>query len=89
MLRLINQLLEFRRMQNNKLSLALEETDIVNFVYNLCQSFHDTADQKHIALTFVPAMKNYTMFIDRGFIDKAVYNLLSNAFKYTPKGGSV
>lgn len=89
MLRLINQLLEFRRMQNNKLSLALEETDIVSFVYNLCQSFHDTADQKHIALTFVPAMKNYTMFIDRGFIDKAVYNLLSNAFKYTPKGGSV
>lgn len=89
MLRLINQLLEFRRMQNNKLSLALEETDIINFVYNICQGFHDTAEQKRIALSFIPAIKSYTMFIDRGFIDKAVYNLLSNAFKYTPSGGSV
>lgn len=89
MLHLINQLLEFRRMQNNKLSLALEETDVVSFVYNICQTFHDTADQQGISLSFVPSQKSYTMFIDRGFIDKAVYNLLSNAFKYTPKGGSV
>ena len=89
LLRLINQLLEFRRMQNNKLSLALEETDVVSFVYNICQTFHDTAEQQGIALSFVPAMKSHTMFIDRGFIDKAVYNLLSNAFKYTPRGGSV
>lgn len=89
MLRLINQLLEFRRMQNNKLSLSLEETDIVAFVYNICQGFHDTAEQKRIALSFVPAMKSHTLFTDRGFIDKSVYNLLSNAFKYTPSGGSV
>ena len=89
LLRLINQLLEFRRMQNNKLQLSLEETDVVSFVYNICQTFHDTAEQQKIALSFVPSMKSYTMFLDRGFVDKAVYNLLSNAFKYTPKGGSV
>ena len=89
LMRLINQLLEFRRMQNNKLSLSLEDTDIVAFVRELCQGFHDAAEQKHIALTFVPSVKSLNVFIDRGFIDKAVYNLLSNAFKYTPGGGSV
>ena len=89
MLRLINQLLEFRRMQNNKLSLSLEEVDIVAFVHNLCQGFHDAAEQKRIALSFLPSMKKYNMFIDCGFIDKAVYNLLSNAFKYTPTNGSI
>ena len=89
LLRLINQLLEFRRMQNNKLQLALEETDIVSFVYNITQTFHDTADQQRIALSFVPAMKSLNIYADRGFVDKAVYNLLSNAFKYTPAGGSV
>ena len=89
MLRLINQLLEFRRMQNNKLSLSLEETDVVSFCYNIGQSFHDTAERQHIAFSFVPTVKSYVTYIDRGFIDKAVYNLLSNAFKYTPRGGSI
>lgn len=89
MLRLINQLLEFRRMQNNKLSLSLELTDIVAFVYNLCSGFTEAATQKHITLTFLPSVKSLDMYIDRGFVDKAVYNLLSNAFKYTPPGGSV
>ena len=89
LMRLVNQLLEFRRMQNNKLSLSLEETDLISFVHNICQGFHDTAEQRRISLTFTPSVKELTTFIDRGFIDKAVYNLLSNAFKYTPKGGSV
>ncbi len=88
MLRLINQLLEFRRMQNNRLSLSLEKTEIVAFVYNIVQTFHDAAEQ-NVTLTFTPSMKSLDVYIDRGFIDKAVYNLLSNAFKYTPKGGSV
>lgn len=89
MLRLVNQLLEFRRMQNNMLSLSLEDTDIVAFVYNLCSGFADAAAQKRIALSFLPSVKSLNMYIDRGFIDKAVYNLLSNAFKYTPEGGNV
>lgn len=89
MLRLINQLLEFRRMQNNKLSLSLEKTDIITFLYNLSQSFRDAVEEKNIVLTFLPSRKTWPVFIDRGFVDKAVYNLLSNAFKYTPEGGSI
>lgn len=89
MLRLVNQLLEFRRMQNNKLSLALQETDIVQFVYNIYMGFHDIADNRQISYTFIPFEHSYTLFVDRGHVDKMVYNLLSNAFKYTPEQGSV
>lgn len=46
MLRLINQLLEFRKMQNNKLALSLEETDIIAFLYEIYLSFQDTAESK-------------------------------------------
>lgn len=89
MLRLVNQLLEFRRMQNNRLSLSLEETDIISFCHNIGQIFHDTAENRHIIFSFTPTVKSHVMYIDRGFIDKTLYNLLSNAFKYTPEGGSI
>lgn len=89
MLRLINQLLEFRRMQNNKLSLALQETDIVALLHNIWISFHDTAENANIDYRFLRQHKSLDVFVDRGFVDKIFYNLLSNAFKYTPAGGSI
>ena len=89
MMRLINQLLTFRKMQNNKLSLQLEETDIVAFVRDIYLNFTDIAENKQVDYTFLPSVKSFTMFIDRQHVDKMVYNLLSNAFKYTPQKGSV
>lgn len=89
MLRLINQLLEFRKMQNNKLSLMLEETDVMVFFYDIYRSFKETADDKQIDFHFAPSTSSYKMFVDQSKLDKIVYNLLSNALKYTPKGGKV
>lgn len=89
MIRLVNQLLEFRRMQDNKLSLALQETDIVAFLRDIYMNFHDIAENRHISYTFGTTDRTRMVYVDRGHIDKIVYNLLSNAFKYTPKGGSV
>ncbi|MBR1548397.1 MAG: response regulator, partial [Prevotella sp.] len=89
MLRLINQLLEFRKMQNGKLRLALEDTDIVAFVKDIYLDFNDMADAKRISYTFLPNVKSYVMPIDRQHVDKIVYNMLSNAMKYTPSKGSV
>lgn len=89
MLRLINQLLEFRKMQNNKLALSLEETDVVAFLYEIFLSFKDAAESKKMDFRFVPSAGSYTMFIDKGNLDKVSYNLLSNALKYTPSGGKV
>lgn len=89
MLRLVNQLLEFRKMQNNKLALSLEETDVMAFLYEIFLSFKDVAEQKNMDFRFQPSVASYKMFIDKGNLDKVVYNLLSNAFKYTPSNGTV
>lgn len=89
MLRLINQLLEFRKMQNNKLALSLEETDVIAFLYEIFLSFKDTSESKNIDFSFEPSQPAYKMFIDKGNLDKVTYNLLSNAFKYTPSNGKI
>ena len=89
MLRLINQLLEFRKMQNKKLALSLEETDVIAFLYEIYLSFKDAAESKKMDFRFIPSAASYKMFIDKGNLDKVIYNLLSNAFKYTPSGGKV
>lgn len=89
MLRLINQLLEFRKMQNNKLALSLQETDVIAFLYEIFLSFEDVSEQKKIKFRFIPSVPSYTMFIDKGNLDKVIYNLLSNAFKYTPSKGKI
>lgn len=89
MSRLVNQLLEFRRMQNNKLSLSLQETDIVGMLRDIYTNFHDVAEIRHISYTFSTSEKLLMVYVDREHIDKIMYNLLSNAFKYTPFHGSI
>ncbi|MDO4163390.1 MAG: two-component regulator propeller domain-containing protein [Bacteroides sp.] len=89
LLRLVNQLLEFRKMQNNKLSLSLEDADVVSFLYDIFSNFKDAAESKNMDFRFVSSVSSYHMFIDKGCIDKVSYNLLSNAFKYTPAGGKI
>ena len=89
MLRLIDQLLEFRKMQAGKLKLSLQETDSVMFVKGICRMFDDAAESKEIAYSFESSEPAHAMFLDQQMIDKVVFNLLSNAFKYTPAKGSI
>ena len=89
MVRLVNQLLEFRRMQEGKLSLSLQETEVVGFLRDRYMHFRDVAESRHISYSFIPSEKSCMVYIDRGFLDKVMYNLLSNAFKYTPSGRSI
>lgn len=89
MLRLIDQLLEFRKMQAGKLKLSLQETDAVMFVKGICRMFDDAAESKEIAYSFESSEPSRAMFLDQQMIDKVVFNLLSNAFKYTPAKGSI
>lgn len=89
MLRLIDQLLEFRKMQAGKLKLSLQETDAVMFVKGICRMFDDAAESKEIAYRFESSEPSRALFLDQQMIDKVVFNLLSNAFKYTPAKGSI
>lgn len=89
LMRLINQLLEFRKMQNGKLSVRLEPTDVVTLLYNIGQDFYQQREAHHINYQFQRNQRSFTMQTDRGHLDKIAYNLLSNAFKYTPDGGTI
>ena len=89
MLRLVNELLEFRKIQNEQLRLSLEETDIVGFLRNIFLTFHETAENRKISYLFTTPTREYKMFIDRNYVDKMAYNLLSNAFKYTTSKKSI
>lgn len=89
MLRLIDQLLEFRKMQAGKLKLSLQETDGVMFVQGICKMFDDAAESKQIDFKFESQLPAYLMYLDQQKMDKVVFNLLSNAFKYTHAKGTV
>ncbi|TGX83316.1 hybrid sensor histidine kinase/response regulator [Palleniella muris] len=89
MRRLTDQLLLFRKMQAGKLSVAVQPTDLPQFLKNIFLTFHEVAEQRKITAEFLPQSRHFHVPVDHDYIDKAVYNLLSNAFKYTPSGGIV
>lgn len=89
MLRLINELLEFRKAEKGKLTLSLENTDIIALLKGYAETFKDAAAGRNMIYSFRPEVPSYVMPVDREKLDKIVYNLLSNAFKYTPAGGRV
>lgn len=89
MLRLIDQLLEFRKMQAGKQKLSLQETDVVMFVQGICKMFDDAAESKQIDFKFESQLPAYLMYLDQQKMDKVVFNLLSNAFKYTHAKGTI
>lgn len=89
MLRLINQILDFRKIQNGKMKLLVEETDIPSFIENVMSNFREIAIRKNIDFNISINEKSFYAWVDRDKLDKIIFNLLSNAFKYTPSGGIV
>ena len=87
LLRLIDQLLEFRRLQNDKMELNLEPTHPDSFFYDIYTTFKEMAEKKNIEFLFEPSNCKMQLLLDRSKMDKVAYNLLSNAFKHTPSGG--
>jgi signal transduction histidine kinase/ligand-binding sensor domain-containing protein/AraC-like DNA-binding protein len=88
-LRLVNQLMDMRKVDEGKMQLHFLETDIVYFIRDIMQSFDDMAVSRNIDLTLEPARTVENLWIDQGNFDKIVFNLLSNAFKHTPDGGKI
>jgi len=84
LLKLINQLLEFRQIEENKTQLNVVKTDLVIFVHEIFDYFIDVARQKNINYVFVTIQDHLPLSFDAEKIDKAIFNLISNAFKFTP-----
>ena len=89
LLRLIDQLLEFRKLQNKGLMLELSRMEAVAFFYDIYQSFQELAEKKKIKFLFETNLPQKEMLLDTNKWDKIGYNLLSNAMKYTPDNGII
>lgn len=89
LLNLVNQLLDFRKMEEHELKLQLSKGEFVSFLKEVCESFRDLSERKNINFTFTSHITQLHTRFDRDKIERILFNLLSNAFKFTMTGGDV
>lgn len=88
LLNLVNQILDFRKIEQNSGKLTLTQVEVVEFVENICRSFQLLGNSK-IQLLFESTFSKLVMAFDVDKVGKIINNLLSNSYKFTPDGGSV
>ncbi|HEY3405572.1 MAG TPA: two-component regulator propeller domain-containing protein, partial [Ohtaekwangia sp.] len=89
LLNLVNQLLDFRKMEVQEIRFHPSEGDVIKFIREVVYSFSDLSEKKDIALDFRSSMSSLETIFDQDKLEKILFNLLSNAFKFTPEHGSV
>jgi len=89
LLNLVNQLLDFRKLEEHELRLNCTEGDIVSFIKETAESFRDIAERKQIRFTLKTEPDSFYTAFDRDKIERVLFNLLGNAFKFTGKEGRV
>nr|WP_262915858.1 hybrid sensor histidine kinase/response regulator transcription factor [Chitinophaga filiformis] len=89
LLNMVNQLLDFRKLEEQELKLNLTEGDIVSFTGEVVELFKDISDRRHINFSFTSTLGSFYTRFDRDKIERILFNLLSNAFKFTPRGGQI
>ena len=89
LLRLINQLLDYRKAEDKKFVLRASKTNILDFSKSIIADFEQEAKKRNIDFTLTTNNPELDVYIDRNLIDKVYFNLLSNAFKFTPEKGKI
>lgn len=89
MLTLINQLLDFRKIVKNKMELKISRVDLVPLVEDALDDFREMASERRIELLFTLSHRSVLVWVDIERMESVVYNLLSNALKFTPNGGRI
>jgi CheY-like chemotaxis protein/AraC-like DNA-binding protein len=87
--RIVNQLLELQKIENTQLRLKARELDLVKFLKEIVALFEETANDRNIQLSFEPNFDELMVWIDPEKMDKIMFNLLSNAFKFTMANGLI
>lgn len=88
-LKMVNELLDFRKIDFNKMKLHIARVDMVKTVKEIAQSFTDIATKKHIDLRVKANAKNIWTPLDIQLFDKVLFNILANAFKFTKDYGFI
>lgn len=89
LLRLVNQLLDFRKVEDRKFILRVSKTNLTSFSQNIVRDFEREARKRNIDFEFVSNDHTLYVYLDRNLMDKVYFNLLSNAFKFTPDNGKI
>lgn len=89
LLNLVNQLLDFRKLEVQEIKFNPSEGDIINFIKEAVYSFSDLSEKKAIQLKFNASVESLIAIFDQDKLEKILFNLLSNAFKFTPEHGAV
>lgn len=89
LLRLVNQLMDLRQVEFGKIRLHVSEQDVVAFCNEIILSFSAIAQKRNIDCRFITQHRSYLVWFDADILEKVLFNLLSNAFKFTLDGGSI
>ncbi len=89
LLRLVNQLMDFRKIEQNKMKLRASKNNLSHFVTDIADSFREMAKKKNITLQVYSRVNELPVWFDVNMMDKVMFNLLSNAFKFTKEEGFV
>jgi signal transduction histidine kinase/DNA-binding response OmpR family regulator len=89
LLRLVDQLLELRKVDSGKMELNRQQHDLVSFIKDIVNDFQVKAKSQQIDLQFICPFKTLPFVFDAEKLDKVFFNIISNAFKYTPDGGAI
>ncbi|MGV3703783.1 MAG: hybrid sensor histidine kinase/response regulator transcription factor [Arcticibacter sp.] len=89
LMNLVNQLLDFRKMEEQELKLQLRPGEIISFIRDAADSFGDVASRKKISFEFTSDIASANVLFDHDKVERILFNLLSNAFKFTQEGGVI
>lgn len=89
LLKLVNELLDFRKAEKGHMRIYCEKQDIVSFCFDIFESFKGIAAEKNIEYKFVLNSNAIHVYFDKNQMEKVIFNLLSNAFKFTRKNGKI
>jgi signal transduction histidine kinase len=89
LLRMVNQLIDFRKIEYDKMKIKATKNNIVTFTKDIVDSFKNIADKRNIDLKLASSEKEIKVWFDMNMLDKVFFNLLSNAFKFTKDHGYV
>jgi DNA-binding response OmpR family regulator/nitrogen-specific signal transduction histidine kinase len=87
--RLVNEIMDFTKIEDSKLTVSVQSGDIVKFIKEISSSFKDEAARREIQYQFTATPSQIEAWFDRDKIEKIISNLLSNAFKFTQDHGSI